>query len=200
MNNQPIVSIDIETTGLDPDFCQILEIGAVIDFDSKTPIEDLPKFQSYIIYGEVKGEYYALNMNSKILEEISNLSEEQQSEYDEFNIIDTFAGFLQKNLPKNTKKYTVAGKNYTNFDRRFLEKISGFSSIIQPMLSHRTLDPGNLFWIPEEDGFILPDTKKCLKRAGLKPSNLHRALDDATDVIRLIRSKIHTMQELQGVY
>ena len=39
------ISIDIETTGLDPENCQILSIGAVIeDTLNQLPFEELPTF------------------------------------------------------------------------------------------------------------------------------------------------------------
>ena len=45
----PYVSIDIETTGLDPETCQTLEIGAV--FDNWTlPIRELPTFHCYVVH------------------------------------------------------------------------------------------------------------------------------------------------------
>ena len=50
----PYVSIDIETTGLDPETCQILEIGAV--FDNWTlPIRDLPTFHCYVVHKQIVG-------------------------------------------------------------------------------------------------------------------------------------------------
>jgi len=48
--NTKYVSLDIETTGLNPENCQVLEIGAVID-DGTTPIEDCPTFQCYVDLG-----------------------------------------------------------------------------------------------------------------------------------------------------
>ena len=50
----PYVSIDIETTGLDPDTCQILEIGAVWD-DWTKPIDQLPTYRRLVVHSEYRG-------------------------------------------------------------------------------------------------------------------------------------------------
>ena len=63
----PYVSIDIETTGLDPETCQILEIGAVLD-DWTKPIDELPVYHRLVYHKEYRGSAYALAMNANLLE------------------------------------------------------------------------------------------------------------------------------------
>ena len=66
------VSIDTETTGLNPERCQVIEFGAVIDdLSNPQPIVKLPKFQCYIRYPEYKGSAFALQMNQKILKTLA---------------------------------------------------------------------------------------------------------------------------------
>lgn len=189
---QPLISIDIETTGLEPSDCQIIELAAVVDLDGTTPIDDLPKFISYITYPVYYGEPYALQMHSQIFKEFASFSEEDLSQTDIMHVMDNFAKFLKDIREKyGNKRFSPAGKNYASFDKAFLERDSGFNSLIKPLLTHRTFDPGNLYWQPAIDGFVLPDTKTCLARAGLEPTDSHRALGDAIDVIRLIRAKMN---------
>ena len=57
------VSIDIETTGLDPETCQILEIGAVWD-DWTKPIDELPVYHRLVVHKEYRGSAYALALNA----------------------------------------------------------------------------------------------------------------------------------------
>ena len=55
------VSIDIETTGLDPETCQILQVGAVIeDTQNLLPLEELPKFNCIVEHPAYTGSPYAL--------------------------------------------------------------------------------------------------------------------------------------------
>jgi hypothetical protein len=68
----PYVSIDIETTGLNPSTCQTLEVGAVID-DWKTPIDRLPRFRRVLVYEHVTGSPYAMALNAGLLKLIGNV-------------------------------------------------------------------------------------------------------------------------------
>ena len=52
-----IISIDLETTGLNSETCQILEIGAVTS-EGET-------FHCYVDNGLIQGEPYALQLNQK---------------------------------------------------------------------------------------------------------------------------------------
>lgn len=66
------VSIDIETTGLDPNTCQVLEVGAVID-DWRTPVDQLPRFRRVLVHDEVHGNPYAMWLNSNLLKQLANV-------------------------------------------------------------------------------------------------------------------------------
>ena len=61
------IALDIETTGLNPETCQILSIGAVIeDTQKQLAFEEIPKFHCAILKNErdiISGEIYALNMD-----------------------------------------------------------------------------------------------------------------------------------------
>jgi len=67
------VSIDVETTGLNPEECEVLSVGAIIeDTNNILPYEDLPKFHVAILHENVKGSLFALDMNKLLIEEIVN--------------------------------------------------------------------------------------------------------------------------------
>jgi len=74
----PYVSIDIETTGLDPATCQTLEIGAVID-DWTRPLDQLPVFRRVLAWEQVTGSPYAMALNTDLLRFIGNKPQEQES-------------------------------------------------------------------------------------------------------------------------
>jgi hypothetical protein len=73
----PYVSIDIETTGLNPETCQTLEVGAVMD-DWKSPIDQLPVFRRVFSYDEVSGSPFAMALNANLLKTIANRPQEEQ--------------------------------------------------------------------------------------------------------------------------
>lgn len=65
------VAIDCETSGLNPEKCQVLSIGAVVeDTNNLLPLEELPTFHCAILHNEIHGEPFALNMNKDLLSKI----------------------------------------------------------------------------------------------------------------------------------
>lgn len=187
---RPLVSIDIETTGLNPDTCQVIEIGAVIDNTGpySSAINAFPKFGCLIKCDLYTGEPYALQLNQGIFRELCRLRTPSYPTLSAEGAVLAFRDFLEENLPDGENNYTPAGKNYASFDKSFLERLPEWEPLVGRMLGHRVLDPGNLYWEPS-DGYCLPDTGTCLDRAGLKATDEHRAYGDALDVIKLIRNK-----------
>ena len=86
------VSIDIETTGLDPETCQILEIGAVWD-DWTKPIDELPVYHRLVYHKEYRGSAYALAMNANLLRHLSGQQEPWWRDPDQ--VADDFAAWLK---------------------------------------------------------------------------------------------------------
>ena len=192
---RPYVSIDIETTGLDEDFCQILSVGAVID-DWESPLDDLPTFHCYVGHETITGSPYALSMHPKILRAIATDgdTEDEDVEIEPIPVIhpDDMAGEFENWLsynrisPDGGRKLVVAGKNFGPFDHQFLKRqIPHWKSMIR--MKHRFIDPGNLYFDPilDEDG--PPDTETCMARAGILGEVAHTALEDAIVVVKLVR-------------
>lgn len=181
------VSIDIETLGLQPGKCDIIEFGAVID-DLETPVEDLPQFHCYLTKpGNIyKGEIYAMYMHSKtgiferIAERVGGFSYIPDDLLDE-----VFCEWLLEKGYKEGEKIVCAGKNFSAFDLPFLKTI-GFGT--KTRLHHRTLDPGSM-WVDMLKDEIPPGLEECLKRAGVEKTVDHTAVEDAIDVIQCIRAK-----------
>jgi DNA polymerase III alpha subunit (gram-positive type) len=70
------VSIDIETSGLDPEKNCILSIGAIIeDTENKLPFEECPKFNAIILQREIVGSPRAITMNKDIINLIGDYLE-----------------------------------------------------------------------------------------------------------------------------
>ncbi len=188
-NMKKYVSIDLETTGLDPETCQILEIGAVID-DWKPGVEDLPTFHCYVDNGLIQGEPYGLSMHSKILRYIATGGKGAEEEVPILTP-DSVAGWFlewlhEHDINPDKRHITAAGKNFASFDRQFLKRLPDWTDFIKTQ--HRCIDPGNLYWDPRVDGQGLPSTETCKKRAGTPGEVAHTAVEDAFDVVRLIRA------------
>lgn len=187
------VSIDIETTGLDPETCQILEFGAVID-DMAKPMVVRPQFHRYLRHKEIHGEAFALQMNHEILLKIAQ--PEKWSEYKfchpEYLAMD-FLGFLEDNHMETGKGIIAAGKNFAGFDKQFLLQLPGFSPKLNPIVrfKHRVLDPMMLYL--RRSDIEPPNMDLCMERAGLKKSDyrLHTALGDAYVVADLLKHWHH---------
>lgn len=180
------VSIDIETLGLQPGKCDIVEFGAVID-DFSTPIEELPRFHCYLTKpgNFYKGEVYAMYMHSKtgIFERIAKRQE--GFNYIPDDILDeVFSEWLLEEGYGEDEKVIVAGKNFSAFDLPFLKTI-GFGT--KTRLHHRTLDPGSM-WVDMLKDVTPPGLEECLKRAGIEKTVQHTAVEDAIDVIKCIRA------------
>lgn len=194
-------SIDIETTGLDPKTCDIVQFAAVIDdLSNPQPLEKLPKFQTHFSQKTYTGEPYALAMHPNIFKKIAD-AQRKRIEENEFgdrfmNILDlpsAFKVFLTQNGfeedPKSGRvRITVAGKNIAMFDLPFLNKKLKKNRWGDITILHRVIDPAILYYKPGDEK--LPDSATCLERAGMAGEVAHTALEDALMVIKLIRHKL----------
>lgn len=185
MDKAPYISTDIETTGLDPDYCQTIEIGAVIE-DWVTPIDDLKRFHCYVVYDRYVGEPYALSMHAAIFRRIAERNRDINKDYlflRPEDVAGAFSLWLEENGFDLKRAFTPAGKNFSGFDRQFLKRLPGFDRI---KMRHRAIDLGNLFWNPDTDT-ELPSSEECLKRAGIEGVVAHTALEDCIDIIKEVR-------------
>lgn len=180
---------DIETTGLNRDNCQVLEIGFVLrDTDNMAePLGSSPAFHCYVKHDEYKGEPYALALNARILEQLARDKDHKSVDapvYTEKDAVIALKEFFIENGYKpsaNSKRihFVAAGKNFGNFDYQFLRRMDGWDDHFN--VSSRMLDPAML-WLEPEDKRV-PGLKPCLKRAGIEKEISHHALEDVYDTI-----------------
>lgn len=202
---QPYVSVDIETTGLDPQTCQVLELGAVID-DWREDVATLPKFRAILKHKEIHGDPSAIQMNAALIKLIATVPRQAGRDVEALtpeesmtvpdSVVPDFLAWLARHRIDTTKGFQPAGKNFASFDKPFLEQcVPRWKSDIK--IRHRTIDPGNLFWRPGDE--FVPDTKTCYQRAGLPGTVAHTAVEDAVGVVKLIRAyKARCIRETQG--
>jgi len=218
------VSIDIETSGLDPERNQILSIGAIIeDTEKKLPFDELPKFHVGILRQEITGSLFAINLNRDLIETLVQYqtAESQDEKNDlvhmtgmqflkEEDVVEAFHDFLYENglssvnslehhmkvvngksYPALTSRMTpaqinVAGKNFGTFDKLFLERLPRWKQAIR--IRQRIIDPSVIFTDWKEDS-SLPSLNQCKQRAKIDGEVTHNALEDAWDVIALLRTQ-----------
>lgn len=80
----------------------------------------------------------------------------------------------------------VAGKNFGTFDKLFLEKLPRWKQVFK--VRQRIIDPTILFTNWNEDD-QLPNLTTCKSRANTGGEVTHDAIDDAWDVIQLLRTQ-----------
>ena len=179
------ISLDIETTGLDPSVNQVLEVAAV--YDNGIHFDDLPRFECLLVHTAYTFNLAAAVMNADLIELLNTLSP-------------SLDGRPRRNLMGNKwicvpsdferlftswlkgldiEKPVLAGKNLA-FDLSFLKPL-GF-----PEHHHRVLDPA-MYYIKPSDT-VPPNLATCAERAGLDASGLHRAMFDAELVVKLLRA------------
>jgi len=176
------VSIDIETLGLDENYCDIIEFGAVLD-DLDTPLEDLPRYHCYLTNDKnrYQGEIAAMAMHGTIFKRIA--SREKGYNYIPTDILDeNFSSWLKEH---GLDKIVIIGKNFANFDLKFLQKI-GFGNSTN--FHRRILDVGSMFYDSVKD-IVPPNLEECLRRARVEKTVEHTAVEDALDVLRCVRYK-----------
>lgn len=176
----PYIAIDLETTGLDVDNHQILEIGAVFnDFGKRVLACDVFRRTTHP-GGDIIGGPFALAMNAPLLRQIA--------EGDSVNIYaacDEFRVWLQEHGVTHKNKATLLGKNIGSFDWQFLRLGVGFPTAL---INYRMLDVGSMYASPEGmsgQGDIIPGIEKKYEI----PGTAHTAVHDARVSLALARQR-----------
>ena len=207
-------SIDIETSGLDSEKHKVLSIGAIIeDTEKKLPYEDCPKFNAIVLQNEITGSPRALTMNKEIIAMIGEYLEgtnetrhlmntySDYSFYEKDEVVKKFYEFLWVNgygdavpnqllvtskIDSNSKPITlnVAGKNFGTFDKLFLQELPWWQELSRTR--QRVLDPAILM-VDWNNDKSLPNLTTCKERADIQRVVTHNALEDAWDVIEVLR-------------
>lgn len=201
------ISIDLETTGVDPNADQILEFGAIIeDTERQLSYNDIPKFAALVRHKRIFGSPIALEMNARIIKIFSDydkIPSYQQSERDSYKkenkivepheLVPLFYSFVSEHYFKSPVrfrpeaqplKFTVAGKTFDAFDRNFLGNYADYNRYLS--MQKRGIEPAHYFvdWKMDTE---LPSMAICKERAGINGNVAHIALSDAWDVVKLLR-------------
>ena len=187
------------------------------DTNKKLPYEELPKFNAIVLQNNIQGSPRAITMNKEIIslmgeylegsnevrESLNNSSGYQF--YEEEDVIKEFYIFLWNNgfsaldslsthvngkltpiIDSRTKPITlnVAGKNFGTFDKLFLQELPWWQKLIRTR--QRVLDPAILCvdWVNDTS---LTSLTTCKERMNVEGIVTHNALEDAWDVIEILR-------------
>lgn len=184
-------SIDIETTGLDPNKHKVLEIACLYIKVGETPnLEKLNRegrvFHVYLnvsVSDIVNGDKVAIEMNKKTIEDILNKSLKSYITRSDF-VMPKLEQWARKFIDKETERMVVAGKNFGVFDYQFLKNLPNWNN---SLMSRRFLDP-SMFYINFKEDDFSPSLETCLERAGMDSHVNHTAVDDALQVAQLINA------------
>lgn len=206
MPNEAIFIIDIETTGLDPVRDQVLQFGGILYDVAENRIVDTIEVK--ILHERISGNYFACNMNSKLILEMFEVAKKFFSKTPE----NTPGWWSNYDFNKNLKSWlkangavegkdgyvtlTPCGKNAAAFDVPFINNLMFHPSGIK--FRHRVLDVGSIMYDPKEDGATLPDLKACLIRAGWDGTVAHTAMADCEAVLHCLRYKYHGIRGPHG--
>lgn len=175
------ISVDLETTGLDTNKCQIVMASFVLEDTERpeVPLEELKHCTALIRHENYYWESYALNMNQWI---VNHLYEK----FTPFKVLtpedweNEVLKYLFQIDYRQERKFTLAGKNIGGFDSKFLPK-----SILN-RCHYRYIDVGSVCidWSKDKVG-SLSDLKN---ERGLGKEVTHNAYYDALDVIKILRT------------
>lgn len=192
-------SIDIETSGIDPNTHKILELCAIIDdLEHPKPLGELPTFHCYVQHtGTIPFQIPAAVINYKLLKLIMRIEKSKSTMkesmlrpenqvYDDLRYFFLEEGFGDREHGVDPS-ITVAGKNIAGFDIPFISALP--KGVGRIKFRHRVLDVGPLYMTPVD--FVVPDLTECARRAGIQWQSKHSAKDDAQLVIQLVRHHYH---------
>ena len=183
------LSLDLETSGPNPQRHQLLELAAVVE-DSRRPLPlaELPAFRRVVRHPEYAGTAGALVLNARLLKELA-AKEPNPELCTPAELLPQLREFLLAQGFKANKndcvRVTMAGKNIAVFDLSFLRELPGWGTLVgaEPAM----LDPA-AFYLNWRKDARLPTMHICKARARFPDTEVaHEALADALDVVRLLR-------------
>jgi oligoribonuclease (3'-5' exoribonuclease) len=172
------VALDLETTGLDPNKCQIVMASFILEDTeySEMPADKLPHHTTYITHPAYYWEPAALKMNRWIIDKLCNSS----LEYPVMDLESWEASAKVWLTHVCETPITLAGKNIGSFDIQFLPPY------LKKFCGHRYIEVGSvcLDW---KCGRV-ESLASLKKRHLLGETVAHDARLDAIDVINLLRT------------
>ena len=182
--------------GLQPFERGVNDLALILE-DLDTPVEKLPTFEALICHDRLSGAPFALNMNREIVELLATASPgkvdfrarrvevfENKSEVVHAALEWLQAHYTNGGPLEQPRKFVAAGKNAGGFDLPFM------GSDFQKRFHHRVIDVGSVALGANRD-FWQKDSPPGMRELHEGDEPTHDALEDARDVIRLLRKLTH---------
>ena len=169
---QPLVCIDVETTGLNPETDHILELAMVIpNLPPVNSVDDMYRQHvSFVINGDVRLcslQVAKMHNQSGLFQDLKNGLGADLATVDQIA-----SDWLTMRCGKNI---WLSGRNPT-FDLRFIEaRMPKLFSVLHP---YRTVCATSLDWLLVHAGVVL------------EPARQHRALPDATEAADVVERSV----------
>jgi oligoribonuclease (3'-5' exoribonuclease) len=184
-------SLDIETTGLDPVNCDVLQVAIVRDEINGTEqpaVNDLPYFETIIHHNTLLGDPYALAMNAELIRVISfqppGWGDSVNYHGREVPMVkdpETMAAKALEWLGQYPRPWIVAGKNVAGFDLRFLPEE------LAKAFHYEAIEAGSVALGARADYWHRAAPPR-LQELDTKNPHPHDALEDARAVVRVLRN------------
>ncbi len=186
-----ILVISLLTTGFDPVKNNILELGFLVEqTENELPYEECPKLRLWADFEFYRGCPQSLINHSHVLQKIQEMRDANPKSIrlvKPDNIIDKLVSFLKPHFANNgvfNNQITVAGRNYSGLDQKFLERLKGFEGI--PFSGH-VIEPSILLLDTKKDNQP-PTFAECKRRVGLEGGANFDSLKDCWDIVQIIRA------------
>lgn len=180
------VSVDIETTGLNPEKHEVIEVGAVVVDTMNDNLDNAARMRFLIPAEDYLVNAYCAKLHYDLWQELSVIKNPDQyvsngnyrnyrGQCPGYKFGEVFSKWCTENGIGIAGPIAAGGKNFSSFDKVFLEKLPNFTKEVRFM--HRAFDPAPLFTLATDA--TLPNLDTCLKRAGIPKQTDHTALADA---------------------
>lgn len=170
MKEMPLLWLDLETTGLDTDHCQILQLGLALTNPALEPLARLEIDINHKTYFHFDAFARQMHTDSGLLAKC------EASEITEDEARDTVKCFLRG---ANAEQFLLAG-NSLHFDRAVLQSQGWYTTILQ-LCHYRHLDVSFFKAMYMSQGWeLLPENKAHTALADIDNSiaTLRRYMDD----------------------
>lgn len=175
-----ITSIDIETTGLNPDKSQVLQIGAVIFDTDSSLFHPIATYNKVVYHKEIHGEPFAIQMNAKIIKKIAICGDEYYRKRNEYQneIRETLNNHTEKaiRLLAGCKELELVGRTPEDISEDFYQFLitnGGYYIDDKSQKRHFNVTGKNFWGFDNNFLKLLPNWKLYFHRRSFDPANLY---------------------------